>query len=1036
MTNITWQTRAALKGSAATFVLTIAMISGAAHAQTAATTTAETAAVPEAETIVVTGSLIRNPALERSSPVTVTSAADIELMGSNTAEEILREIPGIVPSIGSAVNNGNGGASFVDLRGLGPNRNIVLLDGTRLTPAELNGRFDLNNIPLALVERVDVLTGGASTTYGADAISGVVNFVTKRDFAGAEITASNQITERGDGNAFRIDAVIGANFDDGRGNVVLGIGYQKTNPVFQGDRDFSRFQYDSFSGASGGSGTSAPTRFTGVNTSGGDFIAEDCGEPGLPACVTGVQGNRQVTSDGTAFRGSSAFDAFNFNPFNVFQVPFRRYNVYAAGRYELNDAVELYSRAIFSKNTVETIIAPGGAFGVDATVNLNNPYLTTAQRNGFCQFDTEAGVGYVPLFTPGECAAAATATGPGDPNYRTVDTIISRRAVEGGTRNSEFTTTYFDYQIGARGAITSNMDWDLNASYGESENTQVSTGFYLSSRVRQSVLANSRTDCQDSSNGCVPVNFFGPIGAITPEMNQFLYAPSSVVNKFAMTQVKGTISGDFGFTLGSASNPIAFAIGGEYRNYSASQESDLVSQSGDLSGSGGAALNIDGGYRSYEALAEIVVPLVQDRPFFEDLTIEAGVRYSKYDVDAPSNPSYETWTYKAGGSWSPGAGFKVRGNYSRAVRAPNIAELFTPVNTLLTNLADDPCANLDDEGAPIAGRPVPAGELRAICIAQGGGAALGAIGVPTAGQANFTGGGSLDLLPEKSDSWTLGVVWQPTFVPGLSITVDYYNIKVTDAITAPTPGDAINACFGFPDAAGNYSPAAGASATAACTDIRRNTTTGQLSGDASTTPGLFLTVSNQGRLATDGVDFSLNYGHDFDWTRWALAVNGNWTNSSTFQSKPGAINRECVGVYSVNCSANGLNNGSIIPDWQFSVRNTLTFGDIDLSLLWRYISRVEYEDGDAFSGALRGGNLAGEEVDFNFIPAYHMFDFSARASVGENLTLTLGIQNLFDKQPKNVGNTIGSTSFNSGNVYPSTYDALGRRYAVTARFRF
>ena len=183
--------------------------------------------------IVVTGTLIRNPNLVASAPVTVVGQEEIRLKQSNVAEEVLRSIPGVVPSIGSNVNNGNGGASYVNLRGLGSNRNLVLLDGTRIVPADLVGRVDLNNIPLALVDRVDVLTGGASSTYGADAVGGVVNFITRSDFAGVELTASEQITERGDGNIFRTDLTIGANFDDGRGNAVMSIGYQEADGVLR-----------------------------------------------------------------------------------------------------------------------------------------------------------------------------------------------------------------------------------------------------------------------------------------------------------------------------------------------------------------------------------------------------------------------------------------------------------------------------------------------------------------------------------------------------------------------------------------------------------------------------------------------------------------------------------------------------------------------------------------------------------------------------------------------------------------------------------
>jgi iron complex outermembrane receptor protein len=204
--------------------------------------------------VVVTGTLIRNPNLTSSSPVNVIGQEELTLRQSNVAEEVLRSLPGVVPSIGSSVNNGNGGSSFVDLRGLGPQRNLVLLNGSRLVPADFNGQVNLNVIPLALLERVDVLTGGATTTYGADAVSGVVNFITRKDFSGVELNASEQITERGDGNVFRADLTMGANLEDGRGNVTVSLGYQKAKPVYQGDRDISIFQVDSVSGDQAGSG--------------------------------------------------------------------------------------------------------------------------------------------------------------------------------------------------------------------------------------------------------------------------------------------------------------------------------------------------------------------------------------------------------------------------------------------------------------------------------------------------------------------------------------------------------------------------------------------------------------------------------------------------------------------------------------------------------------------------------------------------------------------------------------------------------------
>ncbi len=1002
-----------LKSTAAPLVIGLAMISNPVFAQDA-----EDEATADQAEIVVTGSLISNPNLEASAPVNVVSEKEMELQQANVAEELLRELPGAVPSIGSAVNNGNGGASFVNLRNLGSNRNLVLIDGVRLVPAELNGRFDLNNIPLALIQRVDVLTGGATTTYGADAVAGVVNFITKSDFAGLDATVSEQITEQGDGNVFRADLTLGANFDDGRGNAVLSIGYQEADAVYQGARPYSLFGIASATGAGGGSGTAVPSRFSGVNPTAGDHIVTGCGEAGQPTCVTTLQGTRQVNGAGVAFNPTAAFTAFNFNPYNVYQTPFERYNIYGAARYEVSDAVEVYTRGVFSKNTVETIIAPSGSFALEVQLPLNNPFLTPELRNGFCQFDTNSGPGYTARFSAAECAAAATATGPTDPNYREVTTVLSRRAVEVGPRISSYKTNFFDYRLGLRGALTPTIDWDLFGSYGESENLQVIQGYTLNSRVRQSVLEGT-------------IDWFGPAGSIDDAGVDFLNENSTVATNVSMAQVRGVINGDFGLTAPWASDAISFAVGGEYRNYHASQASDSLAQSGDLGGSGGAAPNIDGGYKVYEAFGEVILPLVQDKAFFHDLTLEASIRYSNYTVDAPGSPKFDTTTWKVGGSWSPIEQLKIRGNYARAVRAPNISELFSPVNTNLTNLLDDPCANLDDNGVPIPGRAVPSGELRAICLAQGASAGvIGSISQPTAGQANFTGGGNINLAPEKSTSWSVGAVIQP--VRGLSLSVDYWNIKVTGAISSPTPDDAITACFGE----NPQSPAAGASTTNACTIIRRNALTGSLSGDYATTGGLFLSLSNLGMLKTSGVDFSAGYNTDLGFAGLDLNFVLTWVNESMFNantSSPTSVNRDCVGFYSANCMPPQ-------PKWQWSSRATLNFDGIDVSLLWRHLDKLRYEPGlgTLFSGNLpaSAGPVAGQQVNFNRIKAYDYFDLTTRFAVSENLTLTFAVQNLLDKAPPIVGGEAGNTTFNSGNTFPSTYDALGRRFVATGRIRF
>ena len=627
--------RARLFGSAATFAIAATLAAAPAFAQTK---TAAAAASEDEGTIVVTGSLISNPNLTRAAPVNVTTSEELNLRQTNVAEELLRDLPGAVPSVGSAVNNGNGGSSFVDLRGLGSFRNIVLLDGNRIVPSGLLGRVDLNNIPLALVDRVEVLTGGASTTYGADAISGVVNFVTKQNFSGIELSVGDQLTEKGDGNFLRTDLTIGGNFADGKGNAVLSIGYQDSDPVYQGDRDVSAVQFNSQSGGISGSSTAVPALFS---FAGG-------GRPvGDPLRITG---NQQLNPSSTAVTpGLGNYAPFNFNPYNVFQTPFQRYNIYAAAKYEVNDNLEFYTRGLFSKNTVETIIAPSGVFASLVTIPLSNPYLPSALATQFCNnqvFTSGAGVSSNTL-TAAQCAAGRTAISPTDPNYQTFQTSLRRRAVETGPRLSDFVTTIFDYKAGFRGAISDSIRYDVSGAYGESETRQTLGGYVLTSRVRDGLLATNTATCISGNATCIPINVFGPAGSLTTAMANSITAASTTTVKTSLAQVHGTISGDFGYAIPSAKDPISFAVGGEYRRYTAQQQADLLAQTpGELGGAGGAAPNIQGGYDVYEAFGELIAPLVQDKPGFETLQISGGIRYSSYKVNAASSPKYKTTTYK------------------------------------------------------------------------------------------------------------------------------------------------------------------------------------------------------------------------------------------------------------------------------------------------------------------------------------------------------------------------------------------------------
>ncbi len=999
--------------SSTTFVVAggaMALLSSAtAFAQDAA---ADDAA-PEDQTIVVTGSLIRNPNLNSSAPVATIGSQELELRQTNVAEEVLRTLPGAVPSVGSNVNNGNGGSSYVDLRGLGSNRNIVLLDGDRIVPADLTGRVDLNNIPLALIQRTDVLTGGASSTYGADAISGVINFITKKDFAGMVATASEQVTQRGDGNTFRGDVTIGANFDDGRGNAVLSLGYQKSDPVyFGGDRQFSNVtleSYDEFFTAGQGSSTTNPPRFD----------------------IAG--GNLQVTDDGTALKAYNK--PFNFNPYNVFQVPFKRFNMFGQARYEVADGIEVYARGMYSNNTVDTVIAPSGVFGSSVVVPVSNPFMTAAQRATLCaRAATNAALGGGSTMTAAQCAAAALATSPTDPNYRTFTFGLRWRAVEVGPRISDYNSQVFDMRAGVRGDITDNIHFDVSGAHGESKKLQTIQNYVLLSRVRQALLATNPSSCLNTANGCVPLNIFQP-GSVSAAVADFINDNATTQVNTKLDQVKGVISGDTGIASPWASDGINFALGTEYRKYFAEQASDaLAKTAGELGGAGGANPDIRGGYEVFEGFGELIVPLAQDKPLMHELSVEAGIRQSHYKIDAVGKPTYDATTWKVAGTWAPVPDLKIRGNYQRAVRAPNIGELFSPVTTGLTNLGTDPCA-----GAA----PTTNAALKAVCLAQGAPAAtIGTINNPTAGQANITTGGNTSVGPETATTWTVGAVVTPSMLPGFSASLDYYDIKVKDAITTPTPADLMGACFSGLNTNSATNPA--------CTVIRRNPISGALDGPPDTTFGLFGVLSNLGKLETRGFDLNVNYSRDIGTllgqpARVSIAFNGNHTITSKFQATPTSLNRECVGMYSVNCS-------SIQPTWAFNTRTTLTLGPVDLSLLWRHYARAKLEDqqmaedidacglkasdADSLDAVANGGNGCLIDKRFRKIGRYDYFDLTTRFDVTKNFEVTMTVMNMFDRKPPVLGGTVGTTSQNGGNTYPSSYDALGRRFAVSAKVKF
>jgi len=703
----------------------------------------------------------------------------------------------------------------------------------------------------------------------------------------------------------------------------------------------------------------------------------------------------------------TAANTFNFSPFNLFQTPLERYNMFAKANYEVSDAVEVYTNGYFVKSSVVVLAAPTGIFANPLLLPLSNPFLPAGVRNQLCAAgDFNTALAGQQGLTPAQCNAAGAATSVNDPNFREIEITTERRFIESGPRVTDFTTQTFQFMGGLRGPLTANLDWDVSASYGQSSRVQ-SALTASRDKLQQSLRAFNPNTCSVTTGGCVPINIFGAQGTISQAASDFVALTAYSFVDTKLTTAQGTVSGDLGFSSPMANEPIGIAAGLEYRKYEGFSRGDAISSvPGAVLGAGAAALPQKGQYDTQEAFIELIVPLIEDRPFFHSLTLEAGFRYSDYSTSGGNE------TYKIGGSWEPIPDIKFRGVYSRAVRAPNLAELFQPQVVALASLSTDPCQGQF---------PVADAALRALCIATGVPAdRIGTLPAPSSGQIQTTQGGNPNLGPEVATTITAGVVLQPRFIPGFALTVDWYDIKVVDAITNPTVLDVINGCFTT-----QLNPTRDPN-NAQCKLVQRNLTTGRLDGDATTTPGPILALSNQGLLRTSGWDVGLSYRRDLGFAMLNLGFNGNYTEKSKFRATPASINRECVGFYSTSCTP-------IQPEFTWNQRTTLSFGDVDLSLLWRHISSAEVEPLANIPTATNPNPVFDA---FEKIPAYDYFDLSFRASVTSTMNFVFTVSNLFDKDPPIVGNTVAGGAFNAGNTFPSNYDAVGRRYVAGVNLRF
>ena len=685
------------------------------------------------EEIVVTGSRLVRRDFTAPSPITSVDRDFLLGSGQATLEESLSRLPQIQPNAGRTTNNGGGGEARIDLRGIGAGRTLIMLNGRRVAPTGIGSAVNVNKLPGVLMDRVEVITGGATTVYGSDAIAGVVNFITRDDFEGFGLETTYYATEQGDSDTFDINLTWGHNF--GRGNVTLFGGYLDREEMFSAERDFA-------------AQTINDDWFTSMLEPGGSNTTP-AGSMSFPQVDFG-NGPTRSTWDpsGDPREFVAPDDLYDYAPVNYLQVPLERFSVGALLNYELTDKVELYSELMFTHSDAVQTLAPTGTFGAFVTVNTDNPELSPANQqfladNAFPVAPGVAGLG------------------------------LSRRLLELGPRIIESDNGYTRLLAGMRGELTGTWDYDAWISFtkGEEERLERNDGSF--SRLQQGLLVDPLTgNCFDPSNGCVPVNVFGD-GNLSQAGADFIRAAPYVttVNReqiLVSAFVRGTL-----FEL--PAGDLATAIGVEWREDSGDLEADEALFTGDTLGFR-ADSNVVGEESVIEVYAELLVPVLRDLPLARYLGLELGGRLSDYD----NAGELDTW--KLGVDWEPFEDLRLRTMFQRSARAPNLAEAFQiPFDefgsVVFFDSREDPCSASAD--------PVGNG-LADVCTAQGIPASeLGTFEAAVQSPVTFTRGGNPLLVPETAETFTAGVVLS-TF-DAFTISVDYFQIDVEDTIGGSDP---------------------------------------------------------------------------------------------------------------------------------------------------------------------------------------------------------------------------------------------------------
>lgn len=990
-----WVTRAS---SAAIIAATAGLAVGASPAFAADPPRAAASGsdAPTVSEVVVTGSLISRQDFKSESPISTISTETIQAAAQPSLDRAIGQMPQFEAAQGAAevgdvqgsVGFG-GGASYSDLRGIGRNRSLVLMDGRRLMPSTPDGSIDLNTIPMVMIQSVEVITGGASATYGSDAVAGVANFKLKQRFSGFEVDAQYGQSTHGDGRTTQIGGLAGGGFGDGRGHALLALEYSKRDAVQGSERSFFTQPSVRFLGRPGegiiysggwGAGGTAPTT--------GAVNAVLAGYPGTTpiagASSAPYRGAIGVNTDGTIYTSAAGPNCVqNYkgvgaqlgaivtpncttagvvlgNYFAV-QVPLTKYNAFAKADYELNEHVTAYGQFNFSESKALDRTSPGSTKTnngpVELVIPVGNPFVQS-NANLLALINSAYG---------GTAPAGAS--------------VFESKLMYGwGDRIQNFKYDVWQALAGLKGDIPgTRLTWDMYGSFGRSKYVSQARGD-ISLAAINNVLKN------EGVSGCT-WNPFG-IQPVSPACLAYAGRTDKTTDVLTSKNLLASVQGPlFRLPDGEAK----FALGAEYRSSDYDYQPSATLVTGD-SLSYGQDTPSSGKQNSKEVFGELLLPLLADRMLAKDLTVDLGYRYSKYNTFSAKS------TWKADVSWEPVDVLRLRGGYSVAIRAPSLSDLYVGKSISNQTLkGGDPC----DVNSAFRTGPNST-QVQALCAAQSPGAGTSTF-TYSGGSVPVQSGGNNLLRPETAKTWTIGGVLSP--VRGLHISVDYYNIKITGAISGLSAGAIVNDCYG---AAGN--PGFSAS-NPFCQRISR-VAAGPI---ALLTSGTF----NFNNFKLDGVDTQVDYRVDLEDLGLASGAGSlqfdtvvSYLRHYTVTPSDGSPRTEYAGGISDTLVTSDGENLYSHPKWKANTSLTYANGGFSGTLRWRYI-----------------GRMANLDAPGTNVPAVSYFDLDAHYSFNNRYTVSAGINNIADKKPPFISTLELRTD-------AATYDVIGRTVYVAARARF